>query len=155
VATDSQTETYFKIKAHLDNDRWRGVPIYLEAGKKIEAVDKSMTITFRHQEPCLCQDEKHFKNQIIFRIEPEPAIILRFLIQQSGSDDVVVQESILWSPVREEKTRYTREYARLLSDAFRGDQRFFVSRTEALASWRFVDPILRAWRTGVPLLYIY
>ncbi len=154
VADESRTETYFKIKTHLDNDRWRGVPIYLEAGKKIEALDKSIVVTFRHREPCHCPNDQHLKNQIIFRIEPNPAIVLRFLIQQSA-DEIVVRETILWSPSVEEKTRYTREYARLLDDAFRGDQKFFISREEAIASWQFVDPILKMWRESTAPLYIY
>ncbi|MCI0566543.1 glucose-6-phosphate dehydrogenase (NADP(+)), partial [bacterium] len=35
IRPDSKTETYFRIEAHIENDRWSGVPFILESGKKL------------------------------------------------------------------------------------------------------------------------
>lgn len=53
----------------------------------------------------------------------------------------------------ESRTHYTEEYMRLILDAISGDQKLFMSKEEVAATWRFVDPILRAWEdNAVPLL---
>ena len=45
-------------------------------------------------------------------------------------------------------------YERLLFGVIRGDQTLFVSTEEILAEWKFVDPILKAWKQNkVPLVF--
>ena len=46
VAPDSITETYFKIRASLRSARWRGVPIILEAGKRLGESRKEVVVAF-------------------------------------------------------------------------------------------------------------
>ena len=47
VAPDSNTETYFKIRASLRSARWHGVPIILEAGKRLAAPEKEIVVRFK------------------------------------------------------------------------------------------------------------
>ena len=53
------------------------------------------------------------------------------------------------------KERMLPDYEHLLTDAFLGDQTLFSSTKEILASWKFVDPILKSWRKGISPLKIY
>ena len=50
VAPDSITETYFKIRASLRSARWRGVPIILEAGKRLGESRKEVVVAFTNSE---------------------------------------------------------------------------------------------------------
>lgn len=47
VADDSDTETYVALTAHLDNDRWRGVPIQLRSGKRLDQDRQAVEIVLR------------------------------------------------------------------------------------------------------------
>lgn len=53
IPNNSTTETYFKLKLTIDNDRWQGVPIILESGKNLIR-KKEVIVTFKHPQPCLC-----------------------------------------------------------------------------------------------------
>lgn len=47
------------------------------------------------------------------------------------------------------------EYELLFSAAIQGDQTLFPSMQEIRAQWRFIDPILAAWSSGMPKLLSY
>jgi glucose-6-phosphate 1-dehydrogenase len=147
VQPDSTTETYFRIKTSLRHPNWRGVPVYLEGGKKLPADDKQITVTYKHPSPCLCPPSGHMaNNQLFIRIAPKPGIAIRFWAKQPGSKWGLEEQWLDFSYPMGESQRYLVEYAQLLSDAIVGDQTLFTSGREALASWRFIDPIVRAWR---------
>ncbi|HEX3099469.1 MAG TPA: glucose-6-phosphate dehydrogenase [Patescibacteria group bacterium] len=154
VTPGSGTETYFKIKAYIDDERWDGVPIIVEAGKRLHEQRKEIIVTYKHRDPCWCRDKtNHDRNTITFELEPTEGIIIKFWSKKPG-----------YLPVREQRTidfmlrsgadipQYTEEYQKLLLDAILGDQTLFVSTAEIHAMWRFVDPIIEAWERGdVPL----
>ncbi len=146
VSPSSKTETYFKIKTAVELPNWRGVPVYLEAGKKMPAVDKQIIISFRHPRPCLCPPERHYRNQLFIRIQPNPGIEVSFFSKQPGSKSALEEQALRFAYPMGETARYKQEYAQALLDAINGDLTLFVSSQEALAAWRFIDPIIRAWR---------
>ena len=47
VAAESETETYFRITGYLAGDRWSGVPIVMEAGKRMGIARKEIEIVLR------------------------------------------------------------------------------------------------------------
>ncbi len=47
VSPESQTETYFSVMAEIKNERWRGVPIILEAGKAFKEKVSEVVITLK------------------------------------------------------------------------------------------------------------
>lgn len=151
----SRTETYFKIRTGIDLPAWRGVPVYLEAGKKIPEVDKQIIITFRHPSPCLCPPEQHYRNQLFIRLQPNPGIEIRFWSKKVGSKTELEEQSLRFTYPMGETARYKEEYAQLLLDAIKGDLTLFVSGREALASWHFIDEIIRAWRKQTDTLPLY
>ena len=154
VAPQSDTETYFKIRTELDADKWRGVPIYLEGGKRAGDALKEIVITFKHPMPCLCPpDGPHHKNEVIIRLDPKEEILIEFWSKRPGFT-METEPRVFHFLFREAAahSQYIEEYARLLLDCIRGDQALFVSTDEIRAMWRFTDPILKAWHEGtVPL----
>ena len=154
VSPQSDTETYFKVATSLDHPRWQGVPIYMESGKRLGEPLKEIIVTFKHPSPCLCPTRPHHKNEVIFRMEPREEILIEFWSKKPGFSFTTERREFHYM-MREAsaRTQYVEEYAKLMLDCIRGDQTLFISTPEVRAMWRFVDPILDAWREGaVPLV---
>jgi glucose-6-phosphate 1-dehydrogenase len=154
---NSATETYFKILAFLDSPRWQGVPIVLESGKRLEKPKKEVIVHLKHPTPCLCPKEleEHLGSRIVFSLEPKESIEMYLQSKEPGFGSYVGEKGFNCVFKEESrKTQYVEEYEKLLFDCITGDQTFFVSMEEIEASWRFIDPILNAWKKGlVPLVY--
>lgn len=50
VSPKSETETYFKVELSIDDNRWQGIPITLESGKKMPEIKKDIVITLKNSE---------------------------------------------------------------------------------------------------------
>ncbi|MBI4022101.1 MAG: glucose-6-phosphate dehydrogenase [Candidatus Andersenbacteria bacterium] len=158
VAPDSATETYFKVLAHLNSSRWRGVPIVFESGKALNEAKFEVAVTFRHQTPCLCPLEagKHYTNVLTYRIQPHEGVTTTFWVKRPGDKMVIEEKEFSFDyAVAFGGEAFIDAYAKLLLDVIRGDQTLFVSTDEIMSSWRFVDPIERAWQQGVVPLRLY
>jgi glucose-6-phosphate 1-dehydrogenase len=155
VSPDTDTETYFKLEARLSDPTWEGVPIILEAGKNLER-RKEIAVTFKHRTPCLCPPGMHYKNRILFTLEPKEEITIEFWAKKPGLDFAMEKQklSFLFKDERK-KAQYVREYEKLLLDCISGNQISFVSTEEVKAMWNFVDPIIEAWEKNVVPLNIY
>jgi glucose-6-phosphate 1-dehydrogenase len=154
VEPDSDTETFFKIKLSLDHPRWKGVPVTMAGGKRVGGEPrKDITVNFRHPSSCLCEDEEHHRNRVVFALEPEESIRIDFYTKRPGFESESQLRSFDFMLYEKgEKLQYVEEYSKLLLDAIHGDQTLFVSTEEVQAMWEFVDPIAEAWSQGsVPL----
>lgn len=162
VAPDSDTETYFRITASLDAPQWKGVPIVLEGGKKLEKTLAEAVIVFTHHTPCLCPPEagKHFQNILRYRIQPDERISISLWVKRPGFGMVLEEKDFSF----DYRTAYAEEhlpdphvhpYRKLLLDVVAGNQTLFVSTDEVKASWRFIDPIVEAWQAGAAPLIRY
>ncbi len=149
VNPDSATETYFRVVANLETARWRGVPIVIESGKRLGKAKKEIVVTFKHPTPCLCLGEHH-QNKVVFALEPEEKISIHFWSKKPGLEttfegrtfDFLLRGS-------GQRVQYVEEYEKLLLDCIAGDQTLFISTEEVRAMWKFIDPIIRAWKRGV------
>lgn len=166
VKPNSNTETYFKIRAFLDSPRWQGVPIILESGKRTCGQkegdcqrNKEIILTMKHPAPCvLCPSggQEHYRNRIIFILEPEEKIIIQFWSKKSGLEMEVEERTFEFIYRKQEKkSQYTEEYEKLLLDCICGDQTLFISTEEVTAMWRFIDPIFKAWQKNIVPLKTY
>ncbi len=153
VDPESDTETYFKIRTTMSGQRWAGVPVTMESGKRMGEACKRIIVTFRHPHPCLCAADQHHTNQVVFTLEPNERIEILFYAKKPGIDGGVEERRFsFFLYEKQAKAQYVEEYAKLLYDAFRGDQTLFVSTREVDAGWRFIDPIVDGWAQGlVPL----
>jgi glucose-6-phosphate 1-dehydrogenase len=157
VAPDSDTETYFRLRTHLTGERWAGVPVTMQSGKRMGCACKQITITMRHPEPCImCHAEKHITNRIVFTLEPADQIEIVFYTKKPGFEDDLEERTFsFFLYEKSEKAQYVEEYAKLLHDAFAGDPTLFVSTREIDAGWRFIDPVVDAWEAGLVPLETY
>lgn len=149
VQKGSETETYFQLQTYLNTDRWRGVPIYLESGKAMGESRVEITVTFRHQTPCMCPPNQHVTNVLRYRIQPNEGIFTSFWVKKPGSEMIIEERDFSFDYHRDyEDSEFIDAYAKLIADAVAGDQTLFVSTSEITASWKFIDPIIQAWQQG-------
>lgn len=155
VNPNSKTETYFKILTFLDDERWKNVPIYLEAGKKMEENKVEVEITFRNHFSYLYESGNYLKNILSYEIQPQEKINFSFFVKSPNKSNVVSKNFIFDYRKSFEKEEFLDAYEKLLFDVLDGNQMLFVSTDEILYSWRFIDKILINWKKNNPDLKIY
>lgn len=146
VAPNSHTETYFKIRGFFSSPRWSGVPVTMESGKRMGERKKEIVVTFRHPDFCFCAGKEIHQNRVVFSLEPEERITIRFWAKRPGLKQQMEErtmEFLLRS--QESKIQYVEEYEKLLRDCIEGDQTLFVSTGEIEEMWKFTDPFVEGW----------
>ncbi len=142
ISEGSTTETFYALKTEIDNDRFRGVPIYIRAGKKLKSSVTEIAIVFKVPANRLMNkmEGQEFPNVLIYRIQPNEGIVLKILTKKPGHK-LQLDESYMQFCYRN-INEIPDPYERLLADVIRGDQTFFNDATEVEAEWAFVDPLL-------------
>jgi glucose-6-phosphate 1-dehydrogenase len=150
VKKNSATETYFLIETMLQGQRWGGVTVTLESGKRLERAEKEVVVTFKHPTPCLCPEGQHIQNRVVFQLEPDDGIQIYFWSKKPGLTTDTEERAINFSLYDDrERSQYVEEYAKLLQDCIAGDQSLFVSTEELREMWRFIDPVNHAWEQNL------
>ena len=156
VRPDSETETYFQLRTRLAGPRWAGTRVSMESGKSMGEACKRIVVTFKRPDPCLCPPGFDYTNRIVFTLEPTDQIEIVFSAKKPGFDEELEERRFTFFLYeRSEKAQYVEEYAKLMHDAFLGDQALFVSTREIDAGWAFIDPICEAWSKGAARLATY
>ena len=153
VVPASQTETYFRIKAFIDNDRWQDVPFYLESGKALTENKTEIKIYFKKTDSCLCPPgaEHQHQNVLTFRIQPNEGISVVFWAKKPGlSLDLEPKELSFSYRSSPGAALLADAYEKVLFDGIAGDQLLFTSTEEVSAAWQFITPILELWK-DIPL----
>lgn len=144
-----QTETFARVVLHIDNWRWAGVPFVLRTGKALGAQRKEIAIHFQAA-PHLAfgQQEEPSANVLRLQIDPDR---MALGININGVGDPFCLE---WSELASElATAELPAYGRLLLDVIEGQPTFAIRDDEAEESWKIIEPILEAWKSGeAPLL---
>ncbi len=153
VHATSQTETYFRLQAHINNSRWKNVPFFLESGKAMAENRCEVDIYFKSmhsKKPSLDQ-----QNILTFRVQPDEGIKIRFWVKKPGFSMDVEPKTLKFKYLEGTLLESLPDaYEHVLYDAIQGDQMLFTSTDEVLAAWKFITPIVSAWRAAaqpVPL----
>ncbi|SHO44198.1 glucose-6-phosphate dehydrogenase [Desulfopila aestuarii] len=138
VGDESTTETYVAIRAHVDTDRWLGVPFYLRTGKRLQQRYAEIRIVFKHTANNLV-GRCGKPNMIIIRIQPYEGLALAFNVQKPTEQDET--ESVLmdfchhchFGPNTPEA------YESILYNVMEGDHSLFPRHDWIEASWEYID----------------
>jgi len=155
VDPHSTTETYAALKFHIDNWRWGGIPFYIRTGKRLPTRVTEVVIHFKKTPHFLFNKNGNVNscNQLILRIQPDEGILLKFgmKIPGTGFDVQTVNMDFHYSDLVVE--RIPSAYERLLYDSLRGDSTLFARSDEVMAAWKFLTPIIDAWKNDkeIPL----
>jgi len=154
VEHNSQTETYFKIQAYLNNSKWDGVPFYLESGKKMKEAKTEIKIHFKKVADCLCpKEEENHKNILTLRIQPNEGITIKFWVKKPGFSFDLSEQKLTFMYPKDNNVLVPDAYERVIIDCIKGDQTLFTSTEEVKAAWEFITPIIENWNKAK--LYIY
>lgn len=151
VVPGSDTETYFKIGMHINNDLWNNLPVTLESGKAMPEAVVEATVTFKPINLCYCdQDEVgHFhKNVLQITFSPEQKIELTMWIKKPGFALHLYERKLVLNEYQGEEFRSPEAYERVLHDCIIGDQTRFVSGEEIEAAWQLITPILAEFKNA-------
>jgi glucose-6-phosphate 1-dehydrogenase len=142
VAPGSDVETYVALRLAIDTPRWRGVPFYLRAGKKLPATTAEVVVQFRRPRHALFEDASApgaRPNWLRFRLQPQPSIALAARFKHVGKAFTGEQrELVACDDLRGEEAPYDR----LLGDAMAGDGSLFTRAEAVEAAWAVVDRVL-------------
>jgi glucose-6-phosphate 1-dehydrogenase len=157
IGPDSHTETYAAIKLWIDNWRWAGVPFYLRTGKRLGKRVTEIAIVFKpapHLPFTANATQEHGPNEIVFRIQPDEGITLRFGSKVPGSTMEVRDVNMDFSYGNSFTEASPEAYERLILDVLLGEPPLFPTTEEVNLSWKILDPIEKFWATqGQPEQY--
>lgn len=149
----SQTETFVCIKVELKNDKWLNVPFYLRTGKRLAHKYSEIVIVFKNMPINLFKKYNNHvsQNKLIIRLDPNESIKIDFLKKISGLNEIYeltdnrIQSNI---SVKTDQNQIDTidAYERLLLETMKGAQSLFVCRKEAEEAWKWIDPIIDAWK---------
>jgi len=156
VSPDSRTETYAAIKFFIDNWRWSGVPFYIRAGKRLPTRVTEVVIHFKETPQQLFQKDNsgQFANQLIIRIQPDEGILLKFGLKVPGAGYKIQTVNMDFHYSDMLNSFLPSAYERLLLDCMLSDSTLYARGDAVEACWKFVDPILKAWKEN-PSVKIY
>ncbi|MEI9938428.1 MAG: glucose-6-phosphate dehydrogenase [Pseudomonadota bacterium] len=140
VAAGSQTETFAAIRLQIDSWRWKGVPIFIRAGKNLPVTCTEVVVRMR-QPPSIFEGVDVTRNYCRLRISPEITIANGINVP-SLDDDTTRQIEMV--ATHEPKKDEMEAYERVLGDAMAGDATLFAREDFVEEAWRIVDPVIQA-----------
>ncbi|MFG1944223.1 glucose-6-phosphate dehydrogenase [Nonomuraea sp. NPDC048826] len=148
--SSERVETFTAIRAEIRNWRWAGVPFYLRTGKRLPNRRSEIVVQFKDVPHSIFPGGS--PNRLVLRLQPEEGIELHIMAKEPGAGEVSLKPVPL--SLNFGKTfpaRVPEAYERLLSDVLAGNPTLFMRRDEVEAAWRWIDPILDAWRSSPAL----
>ena len=154
VSPESQTETFVALRCEIANWRWAGVPFYIRTGKRLGARDASIVINFRPAPHAIYQSPAGAANRLVINLQPKDGLELHLYSQGANQRAPAGSKSTqTLAPVQLDldfDKRFGSErvgaYERLLLDVLAGRLNLFVRSDEQECAWRWVEPILDAWK---------
>jgi len=148
VDPDSTTETYAALKFYIDNWRWGGIPFYIRTGKRLPTRVTEVVIHFKSTPHFLFSKQSDCSacNQLVLRIQPDEGILLKFGMKVPGTGFEVQNVNMDFHYSELAHQRIPSAYERLIYDSIKGDSTLFARTEEVIEAWKFVMPVLDAWK---------
>jgi len=140
VAKDSETETFAALKLEISSWRWKGVPIYIRAGKCLPVTCTEIVAKFR-KPPSLIPDSRLTENHLRLRLSPDATIAMGMMVLASSEGMSLQAHEMMASQAPHAGDMDA--YERVLGAAMEGDATLFAREDYVEEAWRVVDPILK------------
>ncbi|MFZ5519850.1 MAG: glucose-6-phosphate dehydrogenase [Pseudomonadota bacterium] len=151
VPAGSHTETFVALRTEVRNWRWAGVPFYLRTGKRLASRESQIVVNFRPMPHSIFAGPVQ-PNRLVIKLQPEDGLELHLMAVKGGASGSGAPSDAL-TPVfldldfdKVFPADRVGAYERLLLDALAGRLNLFVRSDEQEQAWRWVEPILQAWR---------
>lgn len=154
VDSASATETFAALKLQIDNWRWEGVPIYLRSGKSLWKRGTEILVQFKKAPAVLFRNAPGIhqleSNQLIFHIQPDQGIELRFQAKRPGPQLSLQKVDMRFDYQEAFEASRSTGYEVLLYHCMRGDATLFTRNDLVEVAWRIAQPILDTWAVTPP-----
>lgn len=159
VASDSITPTFCSTRLSVDNDRWRGVPFLMTAGKGLPTRESEVRIIFKKVPGNVFCGSAGCPpaNRLVFRIQPDESIRLEITSLEPGFNESLVQTALDLKYKAAFSATIPEAYESLLLDVVQGDRSVFIRADELKAAWDIFTPALHECerRRIMPGLYAF
>jgi glucose-6-phosphate 1-dehydrogenase len=148
VEPESTAETFVAARLAIDNWRWQGVPFYLRVGKRLQRKVSAIVVTFKNVPHSMFHPltpADLLPNTLIFHVQPEEGISLRFQAKRPGPRlcmDSTQMKFLYRDMVGGELPE---AYERLLLDCLLADPTLFIRHDAVEVSWSLLMPVLERW----------
>jgi glucose-6-phosphate 1-dehydrogenase len=150
VPPQSTTETFVAAKLFIDNWRWLGVPIYLRSGKRLWKRGTEIIVQLKNPPDVVFRGtpvESLEPNRLIFHIQPDQGIELRFQAKTPGPEIYLQNVNMRFDYSQAFTSSRAIGYEVLIYSCMNGDATLF-SRTDLVeTAWRIAQPMLDAWKS--------
>lgn len=145
VPPESLTPTYAAAVLHIGNDRWRGIPFFVEAGKALDTHINEVRIRFRQAPGNLFGDAvgPSNANEMVIRIQPDEAIEMHIMNKVPGLKMALQPTPLNLRYQAAFQADIPDAYECLLLDVIRGDRSLFIRADELEAAWDIFTPALQ------------
>jgi len=139
VKADSQTETFVALRLEINSWRWKGVPVYIRAGKSLPVTATEVIVRLR-QPPAVFMEVPLPANYFRFRVTPDLMIAVGASVKKAG--DLIDGQQVELVISQQSDPAEMGAYEELLHDAVQGNSGRFARQDYVEEAWRIVDPIL-------------
>lgn len=145
VDPERGTETLFQLTAHVDTDRWRGVPVTLRSGKALGNPRREIAISYR-REGYPEETELQPGSRLIFPFTDE--VVLEANVSDHGYSHNLQRGTLRTELVPSKLTAYGRVVRAILDLGETAE----VPADAPARAWEIVEPVLTAFANDeVPL----
>lgn len=155
-SVNSITETFVAMRLFVDNWRWAGVPFYIRTGKRLPKRASEVAIQFREVPQVLFNahpDVPLEPTVLALRVQPEEGLSMRIASKLPGPKVRIYPVKMEFNYSTSFGGSTPEAYERLILDVMAGDATLFMRRDAVEAAWKFVMPILDAWKQD-PVRYL-
>ena len=139
VAPTSLVETYMAIELFIDNTRWKGVPFFIRAGKRLPKRTTEIAIIFKPP----TQDLFHtIPNVLAIQIQPGEGASVKINCKVPGPINQIQPVKLDFRYGSYFGMALPEAYERLIFDCMLGDSTLYAREDEVMESWRLLNPIV-------------
>lgn len=145
----SQVETYAALRLSIDSPRWRNVPFFIRAGKRLPMSVTEVTVELQRPVPVFAASPAAPPNYFRFRLGPNRTVIALGALSKKPGVKMIGEPVEL--QVCNDDSGYMSAYERLIGDAMKGDHTLFARADSVEFAWSVVEPVL----DGATSLHVY
>ncbi|HEX2978560.1 MAG TPA: glucose-6-phosphate dehydrogenase [Candidatus Babeliales bacterium] len=141
IAPNSQTPTFSCLKMSVETPRWKGVPFYIKAGKRLDRKDTSIHIKFKNVDCTLKESCVYESDYLTIQIEPNATFSLQLNTKLPGTLYGVAPVQLTFNHDYVFRTSTPESYEILLEQIMAGEQSVSVRFDEIEYAWAVIDSI--------------
>ncbi|MDD3474603.1 MAG: hypothetical protein PHP08_01715, partial [Candidatus Dojkabacteria bacterium] len=141
VNKKSDIETFVKIIMEVNNSRWKGIPIKITTGKKLQKKETLIKIYFKPFNNCLWEEKCDLVTRNILTINIFPKNNIRLSINTEFKPNIKLPKTKELEFDLSKEKDLNLPYSNALEDIYNNDKSYIPSFNEIIESWRFIDKI--------------